>query len=44
MPKIGLNGYRKYSQIVESRYLVYTKDLHKDEETLMVPVYMTMFL
>ena len=35
---------RKYSQIVESRYLVYTKDLRKDEETLMVPVYMTMFL
>ena len=34
----------KYSQNVERRYLVYTKDLYNDGETLMVPVYMTSFL
>ena len=35
---------QKYSHIVERRYLVYTKDMHKDETTLMVPVYMVPFL
>lgn len=35
---------RKYSQIVERPYLVYTKDLKKDSETLLLPVYMTQFL
>lgn len=35
---------QKYSHIVERRYLIYTKDLQKDEETLMIPVYMTPFL
>ena len=35
---------QKYSHIVERRYLVYTKDMHKDEMTLMVPVYMVPFL
>ena len=35
---------QKYSHVVERRYLIYTKDLKKDEETLLVPVYMTPFL
>lgn len=34
----------KYSHIVENRYLIYTKDLAKDEKTLMLPVYLTPFL
>ena len=32
---------KKYSSRVGNRYLVYTKDLRKDGETLLVPVYMT---
>ena len=35
---------RKYSSEVSWRYLVYTKDLRKDGETLMVPVCMVPFL
>lgn len=34
----------KFSHIVEKRYLIYTKDLQKDGETLLIPVYMTSFL
>ena len=34
----------KYSHIVERRYLIYTKDLKRDIETLLLPVYMTQFL
>lgn len=34
----------KFSHIIEKRYLIYTKDLKKDEQTLMLPVYMTPFL
>lgn len=34
----------KCSQIIGLRYLIYTKDLRKDEETLLVPVYLTPFL
>ena len=34
----------KYSHVVERRYLIYTKDLKKDTETLLLPVYMTQFL
>ena len=34
----------KYSHIVERRYLIYTKDLKRDMETLLLPVYMTQFL
>ena len=30
----------KYSSRINNRYLVYTKDLRKDGETLLVPVYM----
>lgn len=34
----------KFSDRVGSRYLIYTKDLRKDEATTLVPVFMTMFL
>lgn len=34
----------KYSSRIASRYLIYTKDFAKDEETIMLPAYMTMFL
>lgn len=34
----------KYSHIVGCRYLIYTKDLKKDHETILLPVYMTPFL
>lgn len=34
----------KFSSRVLLRYLVYTKDLHKDEQTLMLPIYLTQFL
>lgn len=34
----------KFSSRVLQRYLVYTKDLHKDEQTLMLPIYLTQFL
>ena len=34
----------KYSHVVELRYLIYTRDLKKDMETLLLPVYMTQFL
>ena len=38
----SLNAFcDKYSARVGNRYLVYTKDLRKDGEVLMVPVYMT---
>lgn len=34
----------KYAHIVERRYLIYTKDLKTDQETILLPVYMTPFL
>jgi len=34
----------KYSHVVERRYLIYTKDLKRDMDTLLLPVYMTPFL
>lgn len=34
----------KFSGVVGKRYLIYTKDLQKDGETLLVPAYMTQFL
>lgn len=41
----SLNKFcEKFSSWVGKRYLVYTKDLNKDEQTLLVPVMMTMFL
>ena len=35
---------RKYSSRIGNRYLIYTKDLRKDGETLLVPIYMTSLL
>ena len=34
----------KYSHVVERRYLIYTKDLKRDMDTLLLPIYMTQFL
>ena len=34
----------KYSSRILNKYLVYTKDLGKDQDVLSIPVYMTMFL
>lgn len=34
----------KFSHLIDNRYLVYTKDLKKDTETLLLPVYMAQFL
>lgn len=34
----------KFSHIVDKRYLIYTKDFKQDGHTLLVPVYLTMFL
>ncbi len=35
---------QKFSHNIEKRYLIYTKDLKQDEDTLLLPVYMTQFL
>ena len=41
----SLDGFcRKYSGNVSDRYLLYTKDLRRDEQTLLLPVMLTMFL
>jgi len=32
---------RKYSDKVDAQYLIYTKDLRQNEQTLLVPAYMT---
>ncbi|MBQ7211195.1 MAG: ATP-binding protein [Muribaculaceae bacterium] len=41
----SLDAFRqKFSSRIQNSYLVYTKDLRKDGETLLVPVFMTMFL
>ena len=34
----------RFSSRVSNRYLVYTKDLRKDEQTMLIPVYMTELL
>ena len=34
----------KFSPIIDKRYLIYTKDLKKDEATLLLPVYLTPFI
>lgn len=34
----------KFSDRIRKRYLVYTKDLKKDEDIICLPVYMTSFL
>lgn len=35
---------RKYSSRIKNKYLVYTKDLRKEEDVLCIPAYMAMFL
>lgn len=35
---------KKFSHLVDRRYLIYTKDMKKDEDTLLLPIYMTPFL
>ena len=35
---------QKYSHVVGQRYLIYTKDLKNDHETILLPAYMTPFL
>ena len=35
---------QKYSHIIERRYLIYTKDLQQDGETLLLPMYMSPFI
>ena len=35
---------QKFSQIIERRYLIYTKDLKQDANTLLLPAYLTPFL
>ena len=34
----------KFSHIIDKRYLIYTKDFKRDGQTLLLPVYMTMFV
>jgi len=34
----------KFSHIIDKRYLIYTKDFKKDDQTTLLPVYMTPFL
>lgn len=42
---VSLDAFcEKFSNIVDKRYLIYTKDLKRDSQTLLVPVYMTPFL
>ena len=35
---------RKFSARIKNKYLIYTKDMRKEEDMLYLPVYMTMFL
>lgn len=35
---------QKFSNRIQQRYIIYTKDLQKDEQTLFLPVYLTQFL
>jgi predicted AAA+ superfamily ATPase len=34
----------KFSKVIDKRFLVYTKDLHKDGQVLLLPVYMVPLL
>jgi len=38
------NFYKKYSQHIGIKYLLYTKDLRKDKDLWLLPVYMTQFI
>ena len=35
---------RKFSVRIKNKYLIYTKDMRKEEDMLYLPAYMTMFL
>lgn len=35
---------KRYSQHIGEKYLIYTKDLQKDGDTLLLPIYLTQFL
>lgn len=35
---------RKYANRINGKYLIYTKDFHKEEDLLYIPVFMTQFL
>lgn len=42
---VSLDAFcEKFSSIVDKRYIIYTKDLKKDAQTLMLPAYMTPFI
>lgn len=42
---ISLDAFcQKFSNRILQRYIIYTKDLQKDEQTLFLPVYLTQFL
>jgi len=41
----SLNAFcEKFSSRIRDKYLIYTKDLHKDGDTICLPAYMTQFL
>ncbi|MCF0224565.1 MAG: ATP-binding protein [Fibrobacter sp.] len=41
----SLDAFRqKYSDRIQNKYIVYTKDLRKEQDVLYLPIYMTMFL
>jgi len=52
--EVKSSGYRRHASLdafqekfsgrIKERYLIYTKDLAKEQDILMLPVYMTMFL
>lgn len=35
---------RKFSVRIKNKYLIYTKDMRREEDMLYLPAYMTMFL
>ena len=42
---VSLDAFcEKFSSIVDRRFLIYTKDLRKDADTLLLPIYMTPFI
>ena len=41
----SLNAFcKKFSSRIRNKYLIYTKDMRKEEDILYLPAYMTMFL
>lgn len=42
---VSLDAFcRKYSERIKNRYVIYTKDLRREGETIFLPVYMSIFL